>query len=239
MTTPEPTVSVIIAVRNGERFLAQAIESVLAQTLAPLEIVVVDGQSTDATANIAGSLPLVRVVLQTNLGVADAYNLGIAASRGDLIAFLSHDDLWTPDKLAQQTGALATHPAALYSVARVRFFLEPGTVVPPGFRPGLLRGDHPARIMETLVARREAFCIVGAFDASLDISEDIDWFARANDLGVPYVIVERVLLLKRVHDANTSLNAPSMYQSMLRALRASIRRKRALSPASQDPESQP
>jgi hypothetical protein len=94
-----PMVSVIIAVRNGERFLRLAIESVLAQTYRPFEIVVIDGHSDDQTAAIAGSFPEARVVPQAGRGVADAYNLGIESAKADFIAFLSHDDLWTPDKL--------------------------------------------------------------------------------------------------------------------------------------------
>ena len=94
-----PLVTVIIIVRNGERFLEQAIQSVLAQTYNPLELIVVDGRSQDRTAQIAQSFAEVRYVQQINKGVSDAYNLGIAEATGELIAFLSHDDLWTSDKL--------------------------------------------------------------------------------------------------------------------------------------------
>jgi len=105
-----PLVSVIMIVKNGERFLAQALDSVVAQTYRPLEIIVVDGQSCDRTAEIARSYPLVRYLLQETLGVANAYNQGVAAARGELIAFLSHDDVWAPEKIAKQAQYLLEHP---------------------------------------------------------------------------------------------------------------------------------
>ena len=125
-----PLVSVIMAVRNGERFLRQAIESVLAQDYRPIEIILVDGQSTDRTADIARSYPDVRYVYQENLGIANAYNIGVRAAEGEFVAFLSHDDLWLPNKLSMQVNYLITHPEIGYTVAATRFLLEPGFSFP-------------------------------------------------------------------------------------------------------------
>src|SRR5262249_34206604 len=119
-----PLVSVVMIVRNGERFLASAIRSVLAQDYRPLDVVVGDGQSTDSTVAVAARFPDVRLILQEGRGVADAYNVGIAAARGELVAFLSHDDLWTPDKVSTQVALLQAQPAIQYCVARAKFFLE-------------------------------------------------------------------------------------------------------------------
>lgn len=221
-----PMVSVIIAVRNGERFLRSAIGSVLAQTYRPFEIVVIDGHSQDQTAAIARSLPEVRVVPQVNRGVADAYNLGIESAKADFVAFLSHDDLWTSDKLSVQMSHLIAHPGIAYTIARVKFFLEDKNSIPAGFRPELLEGDHVGRIMETLVARKPVFELVGNFDTSLSTAEDVDWYSRAADRGVPMAVMPNVLLHKRVHDANLSINTLTNNQNLLKALRKSIRRKR-------------
>lgn len=222
-----PLVSVVIAVRNGERFLTAAINSVLNQSYRPIEIVVVDGHSTDCTAEIAKSFPEVRYVLQQQSGVPDAYNVGIADARGDFIAFLSSDDLWTPDKLSSQIGYLLENPGVQYSTARVKFFLEPGYSEPEGFRPELFEGDHVGHIMETLVARRSAFDLVGTFDLELRTAHDVDWFSRANDRNVPAVVIERVLLHKRVHDENISVNSRANTHELLQAIRGSINRKRS------------
>lgn len=219
-------VSVIIAVRNGARFLAEAIASVLDQTSLPCQILVIDGRSTDDTVRIAQSFPRVEFHEQDGAGIANAYNYGVKLARGALIAFLSHDDIWTPDKLAVQTGYLRGHPADMYCVARARFFLEPGCSLPLGFKPALLEGDHVARIMETLVAHRELFNLVGGFDEGLSVAEDVDWYARVADAGYPVHVVEKVLLHKRVHDVNSSLTTATHNHNLLTALRASAARKR-------------
>ena len=222
-----PLVSVIMAVKNGERFLASAINSVIEQDYQPFEIIVVDGKSVDNTAKIAKSFEAIHYIYQVNQGIANAYNIGIDAARGEFIAFLSHDDLWTPDKLSTQMDHMLNHPEIEYTVARVKFFLEPGCSIPPGFRKELLENDHVGRIMETLVARRALFEVIGKFDPSLTISEDTDWFARANDDNVPMAVISKVLLLKRVHDVNLSLTTPAGHRYLLKALRKSIARKRS------------
>src|SRR4030042_6913191 len=190
----ESLFSGVMAGRNGERFLRKAIDSVLQQTYRPVEIVLVDGQSTDGTAEIAHSYPEIRYILQETPGVAEAYNLGVESSAGELIGFLSHDDLWHPDKLTLQAAYLAEHPEAECVVARVKFFREPRCVFPSSLRENLLEGDHPLRIPETLLARRRVFDRVGLFDTEILAAEDMDWFARAADLGGPIAPVAKVLL---------------------------------------------
>ena len=221
----KPLVSVIIAVKNGERFLASAIDSVLAQEYRPFDIIIVDGQSVDRTAMIAKSFEQVRYIYQVNQGIGDAYNVGIEASRGELVTFLSHDDSWTPNKLSVQVNYMINHPAIQYTIAKVKHFLEPAFAIPPGFRKELLENDRAGYIMETLVARKSLFDVIGKFDPHLTTAEDVDWFARAKDHNVPMAIIPTVLLLKRVHDTNISLG-PENNQNLLKALKQSIARQR-------------
>jgi len=225
-TSPCPLVNVIVAVRNGERFLASAITSILKQDYRPLEIIVVDGHSEDHSAAIARSFAEVRYILQTGRGIGDAYNTGIAAARGDVIAFLSHDDLWIPTKLSLQVNYLMDHPEIQYTIAMVKFFLEPGHNVPPGFKQELLRGRHVGKIMETLVARKSLFEVIGGFDDGMALAEDADWYARANDQKIPMAIIPEVLLHKRVHNANASSDAQTSNHELLKALKRSIERKK-------------
>jgi len=221
----EPSsISVIIAVRNGEKYLLRALRSVKAQDPPPQEIVVVDGASTDGTRQIAESVAGVRVVTQTGRGIADAYNCGIASSTGDLVAFLSCDDEWTPDKLRVQAEYMEATPKLLYTLTLAQSRLEDGHTAPAGFRMDLLERDHSGA-METLMARREVFEKVGPFDTRFQTAEDLDWFARAGDLNIPTACIQRVLLYKYVHDANLSLTTPTNNQSILTLLRQSIQRK--------------
>ncbi len=222
-----PLVSVIIIVKNGELFLASAIDSVLKQDYRPLEIIIVDGHSTDKTQVIAQSYPDVSYIQQQKTGIPDAYNLGIDCAKGTLVAFLSHDDFWTPDKLTTQVVYLLENPEVQYTIAKVKFFLEPGTIPPIGFRKELLEGEHVGRIMETLVARKSVLEEVGKFDTQLNTAEDVDWYSRANDLQIPMAIIPRVLLHKRIHGRNISLNVDANNQNLLKALRRSVHRKKA------------
>ena len=225
-----PRISVIIAVKNGERFLSDCIQSVLAQTLNPSQIILIDGHSTDSTPAIARSFPQIRYVLQSNLGISAAYNEGIQNANGEVIAFISHDDMWTPDKLAIQVNWMVKHPHLVYTTAHVKFFMEPRMPPPSGFRPELLIGDHQADIMETLVAHRKAFDLIGLFNTELAIAADVDWFAQARDAHIAAECLPQVLLHKRIHDTNSSNTDPES-KELLAVMRKSIERKRGIQKA--------
>ena len=222
-----PGVSVILIVRNGEAFIAQALESVTRSTVRPLEILVIDGGSSDRTLEIATRFRGVVPVRQRSSGLPSAYNEGIALARGSLLAVISHDDRWRPEKLETQAAYMAAHPEVMFTVTHVQHVAEPGTTPPPGFRAELLDHPVPGFIMECLMARRECFDQVGMFDPALPVSEDTDWFARARDLGVPMAVLPDTLVLKRVHGTNASLSEPDLNRLLLRTLRNSIGRKRA------------
>jgi len=105
------TVSVVIPAYNVESHIARALDSVLAQTRPPTEIIVVDDGSTDGTAEVIQRYgPAVRYLHSDHVGAAEARNIGIRAAHGDWIAFLDADDEWLPEKLALQTALLARHP---------------------------------------------------------------------------------------------------------------------------------
>jgi glycosyltransferase involved in cell wall biosynthesis len=225
--TSAPDVSVILIVRNGERFIADALESVVSGTCVPGEILVIDGGSSDRTAEIARAFAGVTVIPQTGLGIANAYNQGIAAARGEYVAFISHDDVWMPNKLELQLEVMRSQPGLCYTVTHVQHVLHDSVDTPSGFRDALLEAPVPGFIMETLVARREVFGRVGLFDPSFVVGEDTDWFARARDMSVPLAVLPELLVIKRVHGANASLTQPNLSSTLLRAMRGSIQRKRA------------
>jgi glycosyltransferase involved in cell wall biosynthesis len=220
-------VSVILIVRNGAAFIAEALDSVQLQSRQPDEVLVIDGQSTDDTVRIARGFAGVRVLPQTSTGVANAYNEGIAQAKGSLLAFISHDDRWLPGKLESQLSFLAAHPETMMSLTHVQHVLHEGVAPPPGFRAELLDHPVPGLIMETLLVRRESFDRVGLFDPAFAVSEDTDWFARAKDMGLSMHVLPETLVIKRVHDRNSSLVFPHINGLLLRALRGSIARKRA------------
>jgi len=209
----DPAVSVVVATYNHGRWLGDAIASVRAQTLADWELLVADDGSTDDTAAVVASSGDSRVRYLPGVRVerAAARNRGIAAARGELVAFLDADDAWRPDKLARQVAALAAAPdaAGCYSVAR---FVDPAgrvlplvkpTQVPSGrLFPRLVRGNFI--ILASMIVRRRCLDAVGGFDATLPVygCEDWDlWLRLARRWGI--VGVPEELVRYRQHDANT------------------------------------
>ena len=225
----EARVSVIMAVLNAERYLRPALESVAAQTLRPDEIIVVDGGSTDGTEDIVRAEPSARWITQGGAGLADAWNTGLAAATGSLIAFQDSDDFWSPDKLALQVGHLESHPEAQYVLGNVQLFVEAGQPPPPTMRPEAFERPYPGRMPGTLLARRAVFDIVGPFDPSYGVTVDMAWFAKLDALALPGAMLPEVLLYKRHHNANYSIasgpaeigrHLPRMLKQALDARRA-------------------
>jgi glycosyltransferase involved in cell wall biosynthesis len=226
---PPASVSVILIVKDGEAFIAEALQSVLQSSVQPLETLVIDGGSSDRTREVAAGFPHVTVVPQSTQGLTQAYNEGIERARGELIAFISHDDRWLPGKLDRQLEAMREDPALEFTVTLVRHFLELGASAPRGFRQELLDAPVPGFIMETLLARRRCFEVVGMLDPTYRSGSDTDWFARATDLKVPHLLIPEVLVEKRVHEENASLLNRQSNQQLLALLRSSVQRKRTLS----------
>jgi len=226
-----------MAVRNGASLLGDAIASVRAQTCPVAEIVVVDGCSGDDTVAIAAAAGA-RVVAQRGATLADAYNTGIEETSGSHVAFLSHDDLWSPRKTEVQLALLAATPAAAAAIGLAEFVLLDGRTAPPGFRRELLDAPRPARIMETLLAPRATFARVGPLRAEVSPSDDTDWYARFGDLGLRLAVAEEVVVTKRITATSTAHTTANHRELMLRLLRDSVARKRAQSQP-QEQEAQP
>jgi glycosyltransferase involved in cell wall biosynthesis len=220
-----PTVSVVMAVRNGAGRLAEAIRSIQQQTASVHEIVLVDGRSTDDTTAIARRHN-VRVVDQVGPTLADAYNTGVRETSGSHVAYLSYDDVWTPHKLELQLALLAADARLDAAVGMARFVVEPGDEIPPGFRPELLERPIRARIMETLLTPRWVYERVGPHRAAASPADDTDWYARADDAGIRFGAADEVVLIKRVHAASNAHTSPNQNAGLMETVRAALQRKR-------------
>jgi glycosyltransferase involved in cell wall biosynthesis len=230
MSEEHPLVSVIIPVHNGGRYLRAALESVLAQTYRPLEVIVVDDGSVDDSGPIAQSFHDVRYIHQPNQGVAAARNHGIEAARGEYLAFLDQDDLWTPEKLKLQIGYLLSHPDVGYTLTQQQFFLDPGATLPAWFRKELLPSVHTGWVLGTLVVRRTAFAEVGNFATGYSAASDGDWFFRAKAAAIPMAVIPELLLLKRIHGTNESGRAKEILSELLKVVKSSLDRQRSTHP---------
>jgi glycosyltransferase involved in cell wall biosynthesis len=220
-----PLVSAIIPVYNGERYLAEALQSIFDQDYRPLEVIVVDDGSTDGTAAVARSFD-VRYVYQPNAGHAAARNAGIAIAKGEFIAPLDADDLWAPNKLSVQIDYLLKHPEVGYAICNQRTILEPGISKPSWVRGDQFSEDTKSFGLGALVIRREVLDQVGLFDTTYWHGNDSDWFFRANDAGVQMGYVPETLFYRRVHDSNMSYRVSELRADLLQVARASVGRKR-------------
>jgi len=224
---PEFSISVIIPVFNTEKYLAEAIESVLSQTLKPSEIIVVDDGSTDGSADIARKfLPAIRLIQQPNSGIASARNTGIKASTGDYLAFLDADDLWNHKKLELQVEFLKNHPETDMVFGNVQQFVSPE--LPESFQNKirLIESAMSGIVAGTMILKKETFLQVGLFNEKLQIGEFIDWFSRAKDLGLKYHTLDEVLLKRRIHENNTGIVKKDKMLDYTNVLREAIARKR-------------
>lgn len=218
-------ISVVIPVYNRERYVVEAIQSVLDQTRPADEVVVVDDGSTDQSVQVVQRMgsPIVRIVRQANAGIGAARNRGVAESSGDLIAFLDSDDVWTREKLEVQERAFDDAGVMLVFGQLIQFLSSDQHDEMAGTF-AIAQEPAPGFSAITLLARRVAIERTGPFDTGLRVGEFIDWLARARHLELGTVVVPEVVARRRIHGANTVLTTGR--GDYLRVLKRAIDRRR-------------
>lgn len=186
-------VSVIVPVYNGAATIDRALASVFAQTLPAFEIVVVDDGSTDNTASVLAEYgDKIRVVRQANRGLPAARNAAVAASRGQLLALIDHDDEWIPQKLELAVAAMRADPAAVLLYSDLIVVNEAGeefrrSNIGPDTAHAPTMDEMLARIWpitpSTVVMRRDAFDRAGGFCEQLISAEDIHFWLLMREQG--------------------------------------------------------
>jgi glycosyltransferase involved in cell wall biosynthesis len=224
-------ISCIIPCYNAERFLGEAIESVMAQTLAPAEIIVIDDGSTDGSAAVAARYAgQVRYLRQVNAGPAAARNRGIDLTDGEFVAFLDADDLWHPEKLQRQAARFAACAELEACVTHLAGFWEAEVRHEQEALQGhaRTRGSLPGYVMQTMLARRSAFAKAGLLNPALRFGEDTEWFIRARDAGVVLELMPDVLVSRRFHGNNLtrSRGNTALKSGILEMVQSSLQRRR-------------
>lgn len=216
-----PAVSVIIPVRNGSTYIAEAIASVLSQSFQDVEIVVINDGSTDGDYDLLASIdPRISVLHLAGCGVSTARNLGMRAARGELIAFLDADDVWFPGKLQAQVSYMQAKPeVGVVFGGFLKWEAGTGGVFPPA--SGLVSDcsavtrDEEARSgwlysrllmgllvgMNTAMVRRSVVDAIGGFNTSLRQAEDYDFWLKASRVAEMHALDGRVALY-RIHPAS-------------------------------------
>jgi len=221
-----PLVSVVIPAYNAERFLCEAVDSALAQTYQPLEVVVVNDGSTDGTAALIERYGprIVGVQLPRNQGLPTARNEGIRHSKGGWVGFLDADDYWEPQMVETLIAAAQVGDAVLYcNVKYVDLDKRPtgGFDRPralgrsPSLADMLVSNDLP--IMATLV-RREALTAVGCFDPDTRYGEDYQFALCLAAAGLHFRHTDAFLAYQRKHGGSMSRHHSRMTDGLIRAL---------------------
>jgi glycosyltransferase involved in cell wall biosynthesis len=210
----DPLVTVVVTTWNRSGLLAETMRSILAQTFRDFELVVVDNESQDDTAEVVAALgdPRVRYLRHANGGViAVNRNVGIAEARGSYVAFCDDDDLWEPEKLSVQTGFMEGHADYAMCCGNMLDFGDGrtyGWMVPHRGdrdvdRGTLLEGWHPARLSTVLARRGVLEDVRFREDPSLRSVEDYDLYLRLSGVG-RIRFIDRVLGRYRIHAGSAS-----------------------------------
>ncbi|MCI0183445.1 glycosyltransferase family 2 protein [Sulfoacidibacillus ferrooxidans] len=182
-----PTVSVIIPVHNGRTTIGQTINAIEAQSI-PTEIIVIDDGSTDQTTDLIKLFyPQVKCIRQEHKGPSAARNTGIQMATGDYVAFCDADDVWLPNKLQWQCAVLEHEPQIDMLVSQVT--TDPNQITrnqgPWPLRPIELQEVLEGSPLPSTAIMRAGFATkIGAWDESLPVLEDLDYFARAAKIGL-------------------------------------------------------
>jgi glycosyltransferase involved in cell wall biosynthesis len=220
--TAASAVSAVIPVHNGAAYVAEAIRSALSQTRPPIECLVIDDGSTDATPDVVRQFgDEVRYVRLDRVGVSAARNRGSELAKGGLVAFLDHDDVWMASKLEQQVETLNAQSATL-GLCAMQVVDEHGTVrrtlhlrAREDLLSGMLMFDGTETVScgSTGLVRRAELLRMGGFDSLLSVSADWDLLFRMLLAGrVAYV--DAPLVRYRVHGTNMSRNIVAMEHDM-------------------------
>lgn len=220
-------IGVVIPVHNGALHLAEALDSVLAQTLAPAAIVVVDDGSTDATPAVAARYgDRITYCRQDHAGASAARNRGVSRLATAAVAFLDADDLWHPGKLARQWGELAQNDAPRMIFGHVVQFASPELSTEDVARLRFSAAPAPAIHPSALLMWADDFRRVGPFDESLQTGEFIEWYGRAQQAGFASVVLPEVVMRRRLHRSNHGRVRADLCAQYTRALKSTLDRRR-------------
>jgi glycosyltransferase involved in cell wall biosynthesis len=226
MSVAPESVSAIVPVHNGARFLAAALRSIKSQTLPVDEIIVVDDGSTDGSPDIVRRRhPDVVLIRQPRAGAAAARNAGARRARGEALAFLDHDDLWPPERNAALLEAWRAHSEADVVCGAFRLLVEPGASDDERLRRA--DGAHAPFLVGALMIRRSSWFARGGMRSEREHAEDLDLYLRLSEAGANILRIDADTLIYRMHGTNKSREAARNSSALLSTLRAAVLRRRA------------
>ncbi len=222
-------VSCIITSFNSEKYIAEAVKSILNQTYKDIEIIVADGGSTDNTKELIEKLNShINFVAQKTLSPAATRNLGFQSSKGKYIAFLDADDLWHPEKLAKQMNCFAQNSEIDLCITYAEMFWSEDLKNERMFFSNHPRSKSiPGYATTTLLAKKNVFEKIGEFKNNLWFTDATEWFIRVKELGLKMHIIEEPLTFHRMHKSNlTKRKSEESREEFLALVKSVLDRKK-------------
>jgi glycosyltransferase involved in cell wall biosynthesis len=221
MAPVTPLVSVLVSTYDGADHVAEAIASLQGQAGVELEVVVTDDGSRDRTPDLVAALaaddPRIHLAVVAHAGIAATRNRGLARARGDYVTFLDQDDLCPRGTIARHLERLESDRAATAIFGLMRAFTAGEEPSPP----------RRTMLLSAALLRREAFGTVGSFDERFTLGDDFDWLLRLLETGRPILLDDAPATLHRRHRGQATGDVTTVRSEQLRALGASLRRRRA------------
>jgi glycosyltransferase involved in cell wall biosynthesis len=237
--TVDPIISIVMPAYNAERFIAEAIESVQAQSWKNFELIILDDGSLDSTRIIAESYARsdarIRVESHENLGVAPTLNKGLSIAASEWVAVMHADDVMMPNRIERQLEFVAAHPELAVAsswvqhidgqgrtIAKDHSTLLTHQAVQEHYKTGKLIGiSHPASIL-----RKSAVLAVGGYRSQFRVNEDIDLWNRLLEQGYKIIVQPEYLLKYRIHSDSASIAKARLVCKQLRWIKECVARRR-------------
>lgn len=217
-TRQRPPVTVILPIYNEVTYLRAALDSIAAQSVEGLEVIIVDDGSCDPLAHLTGPWPFTpRIIRQANTGPSAARNTGLRHAKGAFIAFLDGDDLWPEGRLAAMIDAFDAAPALDVVMGFGQTFAQaqPDADMQPLEDPKLAFPYY----LGSALFRRIAFARAGVLDENMKFAEDTDWFNRATEALLLIHHLQTVTLLVRRHETNITAHRSTVELGELRMIK--------------------
>jgi glycosyltransferase involved in cell wall biosynthesis len=219
------TLSVIIPLFNTEKYIEQAIQSLLNQTIKIDQIIVVDDGSTDGGAEIVKKHPQIELIQKENEGLKKTLNCGLSYAKGDFIGFLDADDRWKTNKLKVQLDFLESHPEVDIAFVNSERFKMVKTETGESLeeRLDVMNG----KTLPTGLYRKQVFDKVGVFSVENQYHTFMEWLDRAQFNKINMEMIPELLYERRIHDSNMGIVEKQRQRDQyLATLKASLDRRR-------------
>lgn len=225
-------ISVVMPAYNSEKFIAEAIESILQQTYTDFEFIIVNDGSTDSTLDIINQYAKadnrIRVITKPNSGVGNTLNRGIEESNHDWIAIMHADDIALPERLEEQVKAVqlnqnvvawGSYAYHINSTGKIMSVSAAGPTTEEEFQQLRQDGNVVIVLHPTAFLHKETVLKAGCYNSNFDGSEELELFDRMAQYG-PIVAISKPLLLYRIHSSSISMNRFFLMRKFTRYVRA-------------------